>query len=662
MSDKDILEDAIENFDLCVERENENRIAALDDIRFARLAEQWPDQVKKQRQQDGRPCLTINRLPSFIRQVVNDARQNSPQINVHPVDSQADKETAEIINGLIRNIESTSDADVAYDTALEYAVTGGFGYFRINLAYSDDDTFDQDIRIRRVANPFSVYGDPYSTSHDSSDWNTSFVVDTMSKAAFEKKYKGADPVDWKSEGYIGLREPWLEGDNVMIAEYWCREEAIREIIALNNGEVVDLSVYKANKDRFDASQLSVVGQSRKVPTHKVKQYVMTGAEVLETVDWAGKYIPIIPVYGEDINVEGKRYLRSMVRDAKDPQQMFNYWRTAATELVALAPKAPWIGKKGAFKTDAAKWATANTQSHTHIEFDGTDAPQRQPFAGVPAGHLQEALNASDDMKAIMGLYDASLGAKSNETSGRAIMARQREGDISSFHFIDNLSRSIRHAGRVIIDLIPHVYSSERIIRVMGEDGEPQNVPVNQPVIVQPTQLGQPPAPPQPLPPGVDPQQLPPQIDPNLVRVFDLTAGKYDLTVETGPSYTTQREEAANQMMELLRAFPQAAPVIGDLLAENLDWPGADKIADRLKVLQDHLMGQGQQPQGMDPAKVAQTVGQLQQKLVAAEQTIAALQASTTVDQQTNQIKAFDAETKRLKVVADANKPSHLPAQ
>jgi len=662
LSDKDILEDAIENFDLCVERENENRIAALDDIRFARLAEQWPDQVKKQRQQDGRPCLTINRLPSFIRQVVNDARQNSPQINVHPVDSQADKETAEIINGLIRNIESTSDADVAYDTALEYAVTGGFGYFRINLAYSDDDTFDQDIRIRRVANPFSVYGDPYSTSHDSSDWNTSFVVDTMSKAAFEKKYKGADPVDWKSEGYIGLREPWLEGDNVMIAEYWCREEAIREIIALNNGEVVDLSVYKANKDRFDASQLSVVGQSRKVPTHKVKQYVMTGAEVLETVDWAGKYIPIIPVYGEDINVEGKRYLRSMVRDAKDPQQMFNYWRTAATELVALAPKAPWIGKKGAFKTDAAKWATANTQSHTHIEFDGTDAPQRQPFAGVPAGHLQEALNASDDMKAIMGLYDASLGAKSNETSGRAIMARQREGDISSFHFIDNLSRSIRHAGRVIIDLIPHVYSSERIIRVMGDDGEPQNVPVNQPVIVQPTQPGQPSVPPQPLPPGVDPQQLPPQIDPNLVRVFDLTAGKYDLTVETGPSYTTQREEAANQMMELLRAFPQAAPVIGDLLAENLDWPGADKIADRLKVLQDHLMGQGQQPQGMDPAKVAQTVGQLQQKLVAAEQTIAALQASTTVDQQTNQIKAFDAETKRLKVVADANKPSHLPAQ
>lgn len=658
MSDKDILDDAIEAFDLIAERESDNRIDALDDLRFARLAEQWPERVRKDRETEGRPCLTINRLPSFIRQVVNDARQNSPSIIVHPVDSNADKETAEIINGLIRNIEVTSDAEVAYDTALEYAVTCSFGYFRINLAYSDDDSFDQDIRIRRIANPFSVYGDPDSTSHDSSDWNSSFIIDTLAKSAFEKKYKGAQAVDWKSDSYLGLKAPWLDGDNVMVAERWVREQSTREIAALSNDEVVDLAVYKANKDRFDALGLSIVGQTRKVPTHKVCQYIMTGAEVLEKNDWVGKYIPIVPVYGEDVNVEGRRYLRSMVRDAKDPQQMFNYWRTAATELVALAPKAPWIGKKGAFKSDATKWATANTQSHSHIEYDGPDAPQRQPFAGVPAGALQEALNASDDMKAIMGMFDASLGAKSNETSGRAIMARQREGDVSSFHFIDNLSRAIRHAGRIIIDLIPHVYSTERMIRVMGVDGQPQSVPVNQPVLVQPGQPGQPAPPPQPIPQGVDPNTL----DQSMVRVFDLTAGKYDLTVETGPSYTTQREETANQMMELLRAFPQAAPVIGDLLAENLDWPGADKIAERLKALQDHMMGGQNQPQGMDPQAVAKTVGDLQQKLMAAQQQIAALTNQTAVENDTNQIKAYDAQTKRLKVIADANKPSHLPAQ
>ena len=290
----DLLKTAQEAFDLCAEREEANRAAALDDIRFARLAEQWPEHVKRAREVEGRPCLTINRLPAFIRQVVNDARQNSPSIIVHPVDSFADPATAEIINGLIRNIEAASDADVAYDTALESAVTGGFGYFRINLAYADDDSFDKDIRIRRIANPFSVYGDPTSTAADSADWNTAFVVDTMSKAAFEKKYKGAEAVDWTSDGYGGLRSPWLDGDQVMVAEYWTREEAPRAIVALSSGEVVALETYEANKDRFDALNLSVVGAPRLVKSHKVKQRILTGADVLETVDWAGKYIPLVP--------------------------------------------------------------------------------------------------------------------------------------------------------------------------------------------------------------------------------------------------------------------------------------------------------------------------------------------------------------------------------
>jgi hypothetical protein len=197
----------------------------------------------------------------------------------------------------------------------------------------------------------------------------------------------------------------------------------------------------------------------------------------------------MPVYGDEVMVDGKRYFRSLIRDAKDPQRMFNYWRTTTTELVALAPKAPFIGKKGTFKTDAAKWATANTQSHSVIEFD-SEMPQRQPFAGVPAGALQEALNSSDDMKSIMGIYDASLGARSNETSGKAIMARQREGDVSTFHFLDNMSRAIRHAGRIIIDLIPHIYQNDRIVRVLGEDGTPSQAPLGQPVPVKDEQ-GQP---------------------------------------------------------------------------------------------------------------------------------------------------------------------------
>ncbi|MEI9890938.1 MAG: portal protein [Caulobacteraceae bacterium] len=442
----DLLKEAKEAFELCVAREAENRAEALDDIRFARLGEQWPAEVRKRRELDGRPCLTINRLPAFIRQVVNDARQNRPAIKVHPADDAADPAVAQILNGLIRNIEYVSDADTAYDTALDCAVTSGLGYFRVNTRYAGDDGFDQDIVIQRVANPFSIFGDPNSTAADSSDWSLAFVVDSMDRERFKARYKGADAVDWDALGYSGLAAPWRDDDRLMAAEYWTRRPVKRLILALSNGETVGEDVWRANKAMFDAAGVSVIGRPREAVSFEVRQHLLTGAEVIETVDWAGKYIPIVPVYGDEVNIEGRRCLRSLVRDAKDPQRMFNYWRTTSTELVALAPRAPFIGPKGAFKTDADKWATANTENHAYIEFDGQSPPMRQEFGGVPAGALQEAINASEDIKSILGLYDASLGAPSNETSGRAILARQREGDVSTFHFVDNLSRAIRHAG------------------------------------------------------------------------------------------------------------------------------------------------------------------------------------------------------------------------
>jgi len=623
LSDEKIIRDAREAFELAAEVEAENRREALDDLRFARLGEQWPEQVRRERELDGRPTLTINRLPAFIRQVVNDARQNKPAIAVHPVDSGSDPETAEVFNGLIRHIEQSSDAEVAYDTALDFAVTSGVGYFRINTRYATDDGFDQDIVVERVGNPFSVYGDPDSTAADSSDWNTAFVVDTMPKAAFEARWKGADAVDWSADSYAGLTGPWLEGDRVMVAEYWRREAVRKTILALSDGQVVEEGVYKAQKAMFDALGVQPVGQPRSVASHKVTQRILTGAEVLETVDWAGKFIPIVPVYGEELHVDGRRRLRSLVRDAKDPQRMFNYWRTTSTELVALAPKAPFIGRKGAFETDSAKWASANTQSHAYIEYDGPEPPQRQPFAGVPAGALQEAMNASDDMKAIMGLYDASLGARSNETSGRAIMARQREGDVSTFHYIDNLSRAIRHAGRIMLDLIPKVYATPRVVRVLGPDGKAASVAVNQPA--QAAAEGR---------------------VKNIARIYDLAAGKYDLTVRSGPSFTSRREEAATQMIELIRAYPAAAPVIGDLLARNLDWPGADEIAGRLQALIPP-QAKGGSPEA-EQAKAQ--MGQLAQALSAAKAQIESLKQDRAHEQRKLEIDAFEAETNRLRAL------------
>ena len=631
MTTEDFLTDARAAFDLACESEAENRRDAADDIRFARLGEQWPDRVRKDRELDGRPCLTINRLPAFIRQVVNDARQNKPSIVCHPVDDAADPETAEIFNGLIRNIEQSSDAEVAYDTALDFAVTGGFGYFRINSRYARDDGFDQDLVIERVANPFSIYGDPHSTAADSSDWNTAFVVDSLPKSTFEARWKGAEPVDWNGEGYGGLAGPWLEGDRVMVAEYWRRDAVAKTIVALSDGQVVELGIYEKQKAMFDALGVSVVGQPRTVGSHKVTQSILTGAEVLETTDWAGKYIPIIPVYGEELHVDGKRRLRSLVRDAKDPQRMFNYWRTTSTELVALAPKAPFIGRKGAFDTDASKWASANVQTHAYIEYDGNEPPMRQPFSGVPAGALQEALSASDDMKSIMGMYDASLGARSNETSGRAIMARQREGDVSTFHYIDNLSRAIRHAGRILIDLIPKVYSVPRVVRVLGASGEARSVAVNQKVSVP------------------DPADEARKVE----KIYDLAAGKYDLTVKAGPSFTSRREEAATQMIELIRAYPPAAPLIGDLLAKNLDWPGADEIAARLAAMLPPEVRASVGPSPDVEAAKAQ-MAKLSQALAAAAEKIKALEAGENLTARKLEIEAFEAQTRRMAVAGRAD--------
>lgn len=622
-------------FTLAQDAETDNRAAYEDDVSFARHEEQWPTDILKQRQDENRPTLTISKMNSFIRQVVNDARQNKPAIKVHPADSGADPETAEVINGLIRNIEYTSNADTAYDTGMECAVSGGFGYWRIGLDYAYEDSFDMDLSIERIANPLSVYGDPYSTAADSSDWMDAFVVDVMSKDQFKAKHGETKTVrDWDDTSWG--EEGWRVGNDVTVAEWWHREQAeikVQQFLNVQNGEVQTYTedAIKASEDLqlFIQAGLLQFKRERMAKTYRVTQNTMTGAEVLSEVKWAGCYIPIVPVYGDEYNIKGKRYFRSLIHSAKDAQRQFNYWRSAATELVALAPRVPWVGPTGSFDSDQERWNTANTQSHAYLEYDNKGAPpQRLPLdSGVAAGALQEALNASDDMKAVIGLYDASLGAKSNETSGRAIMARQREGDVSTFHFTDNLNRAIRHTGRILIDMIPHVYSGERIIRVMGEDGKPENkqlgkeYPQTDPKTGQVmTNDGQPPAP--------DGANV-------IMALHDLSAGKYDLTVTTGPSFTTRREEAAFQMTEMMRALPASAPILGKHLAKNLDWPGADEIAEELEQ-----MGQPQ-----IPPELQQQIEEGQKKLAEQEQTIQQLKSDQSADMAKIEASRLQAEAK-----------------
>lgn len=658
--DDDILSDAKAAFKEAADAEADNRERALDDLRFARLGQQWPDAIARQRQLEGRPMLTINKLPAFIRQVVNDSRQNKPSTKVRPVDSKGDPETAEILNGIIRNIESNSSADVAYDTAIENAVSMGFGYWRIGMRHASDDTFDMDLTVDRVADPMTIYGDPWATGADGSDWNSAFVVERMSHKRFEQEYKDADKVSWSADGQ---HDPnWLTSDWVQVAEWWVRERVMRTIMRLSDGTVIDVEKLKDEEFLFElqAGGLTPDGQTREVPSYKVKQCILTDHAVLERRDWPGRYIPIVPVYGDEINEEGKRHFFSLVHQVKDAQRQFNYWRTTATELVALAPRVPVIGPKGSFVTDAEKWATINTQSHAFIEYDDKGIPpQRQPLGGNAAGEIQQALMASDDMKAVVGIYDASLGARSNETSGRAIMARQREGDVSTFHFIDNLTRAIRQSGRILIDLIPHVWSDERIVRLMNEDGTVEEQKVNGPVPVINPETGQPEMEPDPsvIPmPGMQPPMRP------KTRVFSLTTGKYDVTATSGPSFTTKREESAQQMIELVRAFPAAAQVMGDLLARNLDWPGADEIAERLEKLYESTVGGGG---GIPPEVQKQIQAGMQEleKLKAENQSLKGNQqveamqlevekAKLTLEAEKLKIERFKAETDRMQIQAD----------
>lgn len=553
------VEDIKEIFSQCEDAWSEHHNRYQAEYRFNRLNDQWDEDAKKARGKT-RPMLTINKVNPVIKQIVNDCRQNKPSIKVRPADDFADPDTAEIYSGIIRNIEQISNADAAYDTAVDCAASGGFGFFRIKLDYAFDDAFDLDILIDRIANPLTVYGDPFSTAVDSSDWDHAFITDVYSPEAFKARWPDAEPTSWDGDD---ATQPngGSKNEEIQVAEYWCRKDVDRVIVKLSNGIVMGEAEYLAQKDVLDATGVTVVG-NRTVKGKRVYQKILSGAEALEELDWPGKWIPIIPVYGDELNDKGERIFRSAVWYAQDAQRRYNYWTTTSTELVALAPKAPYIGPEEAFQgEDSARWETANSDNHPYLSYKGATPPQRQPLdSGPAAGAMQEALIAADEIKATTSMFDASLGARSNETSGRAINARKVEGDTANYHFTDNLARGIRHGGRIIIDLIPKVYNHERIIRVLGEDGNAQNVTLGQP---QPTS-----------------EQNPGQRK-TFDGVYDLSAGKYDLVVDTGPSYTTRRVETREEIMALIQAAPPVAERIADILVKNMDWKDADLIAERL---------------------------------------------------------------------------------
>jgi len=593
-SQDDIIKDARDRLDESQDGSDFNRDNYYDDTRFARLAQQWPSKIRKLREQEGRPALTINKMPSFIHAVVNESRQNKPGIKVSPVDNGADEETAEVIGGLIRSIERNSNAEVAYDTAIDNAVTGGFGFFRVDIDYVHDDTFNMAAYIRRIGSALSVHWDTNTTGYDASDWDFAFISDWMSKRTYKHRYPEASMTPWEADIRDETAVTWIKDEQIRIAEYFQRTEKQRDLVQLSiiNPETDEEEFQAVRADSlpdmakrfFEVGNMTTKGMKddelirgfmemsgtqerrrREVDYYEVKRHMINGTEELEEAEvWPGSSIPICPVWGDEVNIDGRRYFRSMIRDAKDAQLQLNYWRSASTELVALAPKAPWLIEEGAIpKGKESMWKSANTRNHAYLPYTkGFAQPKREPFAGVPAGALQEAMNANEDMQAITGIYPSSIGARSNETSGRAILARERQGDVANFHFLDNLSRAVRYCGQVLVEIIPSVYSPSETVRILGEDMKEKVVNLTQEDGASAYRK------------GIEGQP----------ELYNIAIGKYDVEVKTGPSYGTQREETRETLIEIMRQVPDAAPFIGDVLLDHMDFVGADKIAKRLKHL------------------------------------------------------------------------------
>lgn len=603
-SDKKLIEVALARFKIAEEAEMKHRQVALEDLKF-KSGDQWPEEVKRQREQDRRPCLTVNRIPQHIRQVTNDQRQNRPAIQVSPVDDLADEKTAKVLQGLIRHIEYDSDADCAYDTAFEGAVTHGRGYLRVLTEYAHPMSFEQDIKICRIRNPFSVFMDPACQKPDYSDAGWGFITEEMKREEFEELYPKSEAKgvsDWET---LGNHAPsWMKEDHIRVAEYYYIEQQKKRIVQLSNGQVILAEkLDKNDKGEYILEEGFEVVAERESVIPVVKWCKITCTEVLERTEWAGRWIPIIPCLGDEHDIDGEVILEGMVRHSKDSQRMYNFWVSAETETIALAPRAPFIGAEGQFEGHEEQWNTANSRNWPYLQYKPTTVagkpappPSRNVFEPPIQAITNARLQSAEDIKATTGVYDAAMGNRSNETSGVAIQRRAHQAQTSNFHFIDNLTRSIRHLGRILIDLIPHIYDTERAIRVLGEDMEPEIVMINK---------------------YLDEEE-------NFKHRFDI--GRYDVTVTTGPSFTTKRQEAVEAMIQLTKAYPNIVQVAGDLMVKNMDWPGAQDIAERLKkTLPPELQDTGKNKKEVPPeiqAQIQQMQGmveQLTQELNAAQE-------------------------------------------
>lgn len=586
---------ALKRYESALEADRDNRREAEEDLRFL-LGWQWDEAAAKARRDEGRPVLTVNRLPQFQRQIANDIRMSKPAIKIGPSDDATDADKAEVIEGLVRAIERASDAQSAYYLGADSQVACGIGHWRVTTDYINDDSLDQEIRIEPIEDGLGVIWGP-AIKPTREDAMYCFVPVDIDREVFKEKYPDATETQM-DDTCNEASGTWAAEDTIRVSEYWFKKPYKRELLVMADGSVADAADVDPEMRAVLEADGSIVRAVER-EAFKVCRALMTGSEFIEDpVEVPYKNIPIVPVIGEEVRLGKAVHRRGALRFARDPQRIYNFWTTANTEFVALQPIAPFIGTVNNFAQNAGEWEQANKKPYAYLPYEPDPAnggvpPQRPMPPSASQGMLEGLAQASDDMKATTGIYDAGLGNRSNETSGKAIMARQQEGDISTFVYMDNFTRAIRRTGEIIVDMIPHYYDNARVVSVLGPDGRKGTVPVNQAI-----QTGE----------GDEAVNL------------DLTVGKYDVTIEGGPSFTTRRAESAEAIGMLIQSNPALFEIIGDLYVQAQDWPGANDIAERIQKLQKqnhpYLFEDEENPSPPDPMQAAQA--QLQMRGAVAE--------------------------------------------
>lgn len=631
MKNEEILEQAKKNYKACEDYYGTLYEDCVEDWEFAHGVNQWEAQALRDRKTDGRPTLTLNQMLPYLNQVVNDIKQARLAIRVTPVDSNADVDTAEVLAGIIRNIESQSGAKSVYGTAASNAVGAGIGWIRVLTDWADESSFDQEAKIERVLDFTSVMLDPSFKEVDGRDADYGFVKLSYTKEQFEDMYPNAEASPFCDDG----------SEDVSLVEYFYKEKKKTQLHSIRLLDGQERNVSDDQLKQIDEQEIVYeLVRSREVDLVNVYHCVLSGSEVLSREIFPSKFIPLVPVIGNEVYINDQREFHSLIRQGKDAQRMFNYWKSASTEMIALQPKAPWVGAFGSFESEEDKWASSNNQNHPFLQYDVVPDPitgmalppptRLPPVQGSPA-LFQEAMAAKEDIRLAIGMPQSNMGERSNAVSGVAIRNQQVEGDNATYHFIDNLSSSIAQVGRILNSIIPVIYSDRKIARIIGEDQKEEIIPVNTPFVKEN---------------GV---KRAARQGEEWQGVYDLQSGKYDVVMDVGASYSSKRQEAADKLIELIRAKPDLTDIAGDMLFEALDIPLGREIADRIRAtMSPELLGED--PQAVKLQQASQMLQEMEQRIQNYEAALADKKKNQDFDNMV-ELKKLELEQQDLQIKA-----------